>query len=98
MYASASYGSIIPGSGQVVAIGAGSLASTALNSHNGTARVTSTVDCFIEFGGSGQTPVAVANTGAFMTANSTEYFEVTKGGKIAVIQSVGAGSLYISLL
>lgn len=96
MQINAMFASIVPGGGQVVAVGAASAASTAMNAHSGTVRLVSTVDCFVEFGGPGTTPVAAANTGMYLPAFVPEYFYTGPNTRVAVIQSTGAGSLYIS--
>lgn len=82
------------GQSQVVAIGAASVASTALTSK--TVILTATADCFIR---QGAAPVALA-TGVdqFLPANAPmRYAGLVSGNKIAVI-AAGAttGNLYIT--
>lgn len=94
----ATMGSPIPGSGQTLALGGASVPSAALTGHTRAVRLCSTGDCFVEFGGVGQTPVAAAATSMFLAAYSPEYFEVSENSIVAVIQSGAAtGNLYITL-
>jgi len=54
--------------------------------------------CFIAIGASneaGNAPEAVAATGTFMPANEPEYFAVSPGEVVAVIQVSATGTLYI---
>ena len=72
-----------PVANQTVAIGAGSVQSSAFNALTKFVRVSTDAICSIEFGTS---PTATATTRR-MPANSTEYFSVPLGAsyKIAVI-------------
>ena len=66
---------------QTVAIGAGSTSSSAFNANTRYIRVHTDVICSIAFGAA---PTATV-TNSRLSANSTEYFGVTSGQKIAVI-------------
>lgn len=89
------------GTGQVVAIGAGSTPSTnpiGTNDQLGVIRgmrLVATVDCWYEVS---QVPVAAATTSTFLPAFQVEYVEATAADKVAVIQATGAGSLYVRAL
>ena len=68
---------------QTVAIGGGSVASSAFNAGTRFVRLHTDAICSIEFGAA---PTATATT-ARMAANQTEYYSVPEGGafKVAVI-------------
>lgn len=66
---------------QTVAIGAGSVQSSAFNASTKFIRVHTDAICSVAFGSN---PTATASTPR-LAANSTEYFAVNKGDKIAVI-------------
>jgi hypothetical protein len=66
---------------QTVAIGAGSVQSSAFNAKTEMVAVHTDAICSIEFGSN---PTATA-TSRRMAANTTEYFKVATGDKIAVI-------------
>lgn len=68
---------------QTVAIGAGS-ASNAFNPQTKFVRLHTDSICSIAFSVSGATPTATTSN-ARMAANTTEYFGVQGGGKVAVI-------------
>lgn len=55
-------------------------------------RLVSTSDCFVVINPSA---VASATTGLFLPASSPEYFPVTAGDQVAVIQSTAGGTLNI---
>ncbi len=58
-------------------------------------RVVGTTDCHLAFGSS---PTAIADgTCVFLPASTPEYFKVTSGNKIAVIQDAAAGNLFITI-
>jgi hypothetical protein len=82
-----------PGAASRVAIGAASVPSGALT---GTlVRLVATAACHIAIGAA---PTAVADgTSHFLPANVPEFFRITSGHKVAVIQDVGAGFLYITV-
>lgn len=70
---------------QTVAIGAGSVASAAFNSATKMIRVHADAICSVKIGGTNPTAAA---TDMRMAANSPpEYFGVTAGDKLAVIQN-----------
>lgn len=66
---------------QTVAVGGGSLQSAAFNVNTKMVRVHTDVICSVKFG---TNPTAVA-TELRMAANTTEFFGVTPGHKVAVI-------------
>lgn len=66
---------------QTVAIGASSAQSSAFNSKTKMVAVHTDAICSIEFG---PNPTATANSKR-LAANTTEYFEVAPGDKVAVI-------------
>ena len=83
---------ITPATSQKVAIGSGSAQSAAIAAT--VVRVVGTADCHLAFGAN---PTAVADgTCVFLPANVPEYFQVTSGNKLAVIQDSVAGNLYIT--
>lgn len=82
---------IIPGVSQNVAVGSGSLQSTAFQTTTSIVRVSSNVDCYIVFAAN---PTATSS-GVFLPASSSEYFGVTGGQKVAVIQSSTTGILNV---
>lgn len=85
---------IVPGTSQKVTIGGTSAASSALGAGTTIVRVFSDTDCHLAFGAA---PTAVATgTNLFLPAGIAEYFGVTPGSKIAVIQDLGAGTLRIT--
>lgn len=96
MQLNATFASFAPAGGQKVAVGAASAASTAINAHDGTVRLMSTVDCFIEVGTPGLTPTAVVDTSVYLPAYSPEYIYIGANSKIACIQVAAGGFLYIS--
>ena len=90
------FGVPIQGTGQVVAYGA-STPSAALTKTTGAVRLVASTDCFIEIGsGAGTTPTAVNSTSTFLPAGRPEYFEVTRGCKVAAVQSAAPGNLYLT--
>jgi hypothetical protein len=83
-----------PGTSQKVALGAASAQSAAIAAF--LVRVVSQGDCHLAFGAN---PTAVADgTCAFLPAGIPEYFVVTSGNKIAVIQDTAqaVGNLFIT--
>lgn len=84
---------IFPGTSQVVAIGASSAQSTALQTTTTVVQLVATVACFVAIGSN---PTAVANTTCYVPANIPVKYGVVGGNKIAVIQASGAGSLFIT--
>lgn len=79
-----------PGATQTVAIGAASAQSTPFVA--GLIRVIASVDCFLFFG---ENPTSSSGE-MLLKAGVAEYYAVVPGERVAVIQSVGAGSLYIT--
>lgn len=78
---------VIPGTGQQLALGSASVASTALGAQTYYVRVASTGACHVEFGPS---PTATANSMLLAPNVQGEVFRVTPGTKIAVIQDGSA--------
>lgn len=83
---------IRPGTVQTVAIGAASAASAAVGVRTTIVRVAATADCHIVIGAN---PTATANDTPLF-AKQPEFFAIVPGEKIAVIQSSGAGTLFIT--
>ena len=90
------FGTLIAGSGQKVAFTTNTTAAPISTKCNGAVRLMSSVDCFVEFGPAGSSPPATTTTSHCLPANRPEYFGVSKGTVIAVVQAVGGGNLYIS--
>lgn len=67
---------------QTVAIGASSVRSAAFNANTGIIRIHTDVNCHLVIGGTAPTAVS---TSMRMVAGQTEYFLVTPGDKLAVI-------------
>ena len=85
---------ILPGASQKVALGATSVQSTAIAAS--LIRVVAQGDCHLAFGAN---PTAIADgTCLFLPAGMPEYFVITSGNKLAVIQDSAAatGSLFIT--
>lgn len=81
-----------PAAGSIkVAVGAASLFGSPPTDN--VVRLVSTVACFVEIGASA---VAAADTSMYLAPNVPEYFHVPLGARVAVIQSSGAGFLYIT--
>lgn len=57
-------------------------------------RLVSTVDCYISIGPSGFT--VSATNGTFLPASTVEYFPVTQGDMVYVIQSSAGGTLNLT--
>jgi hypothetical protein len=100
-----------PYTNQSVAIGAGSVACTAFSTNaqnrvgisvapNQTThiRVVATVNCWISFGNPPTAALARDPASMYLPAGLPEYFWVSPGSQIAVIQDSAGGSLYISEL
>lgn len=88
-----SFDAIYPGTSQVVAVGAASVQSTAMGAKTTVVQLVSTVACFVKFAAN---PTAAANTSSYLPPNVPVNYAVNPGDKIAAIQAVGAGSLYIT--
>lgn len=69
---------------QELAVGAGSVQSVALSAATRFVRLHTDVPCRVEFG---PNPTAVVGSSPRMAGNTTEYYGVTAGNKIAVITS-----------
>lgn len=82
---------IFPGAASKVLIGAASAQSGAFGSSTGLIRIACSVGCFIAIGAN---PVADSNS-LFLPAGMVEYFGVSPGQKIAVIQNTEAGFLSV---
>lgn len=78
-----------------VAIGATSAQSAAFSSHCQEVRIVCTSDAWIKFGVN-PTAAATDNNGLYMPAGAIEYFHVTPGEKVAVIQDTAAGSMCVA--
>jgi hypothetical protein len=79
-------------SSQKVSIGAASVQSTNISGQ--LVRLVSTSDCHLAFGAE---PVASADgTCIFLPASVPEYFVLNSGDRVAVIQDIAAGVLYIT--
>ena len=85
---------IYPGTSQKRTVSSSSAQSSAVGDNTSIVRLHATTDCFVAFG---TNPTAVADTGGvFMKADTSEYFMITPGDKIAVIRSSADGNLYIT--
>lgn len=90
---SISLNAISPGASQKVAVGASSLQSTAVGASTNVVQLCATAACFVK---TGTNPTAVADTGLYVPANVPVLVGISGSFKIAVIQAVGAGFLYIT--
>jgi hypothetical protein len=81
--------------GPVGAYAAGPVSGVPISTPNNTShvRLVATSDCFVVFGAN---PTAAAATGMLLVAMTPEYFWVSPGEKLAVIQSSAAGTLNIT--
>ena len=78
---------------QKVTVGAASAATTnGVSQYVAAVRVLATTDCYVEIGAS---PVATTSS-MFVMANFPETFRIREGQKVAVIQQVNSGTLYIT--
>lgn len=83
----------VPGTGQTLALGAASVASTALPANSFWARISATGNCHVAIG---QAPVATANDMLVKATDPPVVLRVQPGEKIAVIQDAAAtGNLNI---
>ncbi len=69
--------------------------SAAFGSSTSEVRVVSTTNCHISFGAS-PTAAATDNNGIYLPAGVVEYFHVTPGQKLAVIQDSAGGTLCVA--
>ncbi len=84
----------IPGSGQVLALGAASVASAAVRQNTNIVRLVASGACHVDIG---PTPVATASSMYIAPSRHGEYFRIGVGEKVAVIQDGAAtGNLYIT--
>jgi hypothetical protein len=83
---------LVDASTQTVAVSGTSAQSTAISANAGYVRLFSTTMCHIRVGSNPTATTSHMPIGA----NVPEYFAVTSGQKIAVIQNSASGSLYIS--
>ena len=85
----------ISGSGQVLALGAASVASAAVGQNTSIVRLVASGACHVDIG---PTPVATAATGMYLApSREGEYFRIGVGEKVAVIQDGAAtGNLYLT--
>lgn len=89
-----SYQAIRPGGTQEVAFTGTSAQSSAFGAKTGLIRVFATKDCWLNFGAN-PTATASAGTSVFLPATTIEWFYVTPGEKVAVIQDSDGGDLHI---
>lgn len=86
--------SIVPGLGQPISFTGTSAQGTAFAAGTTVAKFFPTADCWVQFGAS---PTATAAAPSiFLPAGIVEYFGVTAGQKVAVIQNAGAGTLHVT--
>lgn len=83
------------GKSDYVAVGAASAQSAVFGTQTYEIRVVSTVNCHINIG---QNPTAAAgdNSGIYLPAGLVEYFHVSPGQRLAVIQDSEGGSLCVA--
>lgn len=81
-------------SDQTVAIGAGSLASSAIPAKVSVVQIVASVDCHITLGN--PNAVAATATSTLLPALTILFMKVFEGDIFSVIQDVGAGVLYIT--
>lgn len=84
---------INPSVSQKVAFTGTSAQSAAFQSSTQVIQVVATAACFLAFGSS---PTAVADTSLYLPPNVPMFIGVSGGMKVAAIQSVGAGNLFIT--
>lgn len=80
------------GTTQAITTSGSSSASSAFGANTRLVRIVATEDVNIQFASS---PTATTST-PFVPKNSVEYFKVTGGEKIAVIQNSTAGTCYVT--
>jgi hypothetical protein len=83
------------GTTQTVAIGSGSVQSTAVASETKVLRLVATTECHLAIGSN---PTASQTTSFYMPANTIEYVRCGGSDKVAVIQKSGGstGSLFVT--
>ena len=88
------YGHLLAGTGQNVALGAASVQSAAVGASTFAVRVVATGACHIE---TGPNPTATAASALIAAGRHGEYFKVSPGDKVAVIQDgTATGDLNIT--
>jgi len=83
---------IVDGSGQSVAFTTSAAIASPVGANTTFVRVTVTADAFIKFGAA---PVATA-ADIYVKAGAPEYFPIVPGQKVAALQVVGGGTLYVN--
>ena len=84
----------ISGSGQVLALGAASVASAAVGQNTSIVRIVASGACHVDIG---PTPVATATSMYIAPSREGEYFRIGVGEKVAVIQDgTATGNLYLT--
>lgn len=78
-----------------VTVGAASAQSAVFGASTFEIRVVSTTNCHINIGAN-PTAAASDNNGLYLPAGVVEYFHVTPGQRLAVIQDSAAGTLCVS--
>lgn len=81
-----------PITNQTVAIGAASAQSAAFGGYISEIRLVASVNCFVAIGSA---PTATT-AGMRLVADVPEYFHVSPGEQIAVIQDASGGTLYVT--
>lgn len=82
------------GQSDVVTVGASSAQSEVFNSNIFDIRVVSTTNCWINIGTN--PTAAAADDNLYMPAGLVEYFHVSPGQRLAVIQDSAGGSLIVA--
>lgn len=83
------------GQSDYITVNGTSAQSGAFGAYTHDVRVVSTTNCHIAFG-SDPTAAATDDNGIYLPAGVVEYFHVTPGQKLAVIQDTGAGVLCVA--
>lgn len=78
------------GVSEYIVVGAASAASAAFGANTREIRVVSTTNCHINIA-EAPTAAATSSNGIYLPAGVVEYFHVSPGQKVAVIQDSGAG-------
>lgn len=78
-----------------IAVGAASAQSVAFGANTFEIRVVSTTACHINIA-ENPTAAATDDNGMYLPANVVEYFHVSPGQKLAVIQDTAGGSICVS--
>jgi hypothetical protein len=83
------------GVSDVVTVSGTSAESEAITAYCHDVRLVSTTNCWITFGATGATASA-ADGSAYLPANVVEYFHVTPGQVVAVVQDTAGGVLSVA--